>query len=148
MVITSNRKFATFILLIGVLCVLIGGFFVYQGFSKSNLIVNAMRTENISYGGADGTIDGIIDTPTEAAEMAGILNMHRHENFGNYTELQRDDPNRQQILNAMTMENSLNLAQMGAGVADMAKGTGAFMLIIGLALSTSAVIALRPSVLK
>jgi hypothetical protein len=148
MVITSNKKFATFVLLVGVVCVLIGGFFVYQGISKSNLVINAMRSENITYGGAGGDINGIIDTSAEAATMAAILNTHSHEQFGNYSQLKRDDPNRQQILNAMTMQNALNLAVMGSGVAEMAEGTGGFMLIIGLSLVAGGAIALRPSLIK
>ena len=129
-------------LVLGVISIALGSFFIYQGLNKAALITETMKEENITYGAADGSIQGIIDTPTEAASMAAILKEHRLAQ-GNYAELDRTDPKRQTILNAMTMENSLTLAEMGYGLTQVVEGTGAFMLLVGIALGTSGVVGLR-----
>jgi hypothetical protein len=106
------------------------------------MLTNAMKEEKITYAAADGSINGVIDTPAEAASMAAVLKEHR-QSTGIYTELAKDDPARQTILNAMVMENSLNLAQMGFGLTQVVEGTGAFMILVGIALGTSGTVGLR-----
>jgi len=101
--------------------------------------------EKVTYSGADGTIDGIIDTPQEAQVMADITRDHRFQSYGYYSELQRDDPKRDGILKAMTIENSLNLARMGSGLAQVVEAIGAFMAIIGLTLAVGGVSVIRSS---
>jgi hypothetical protein len=139
MAFTIGKKLALFVLVMGVVSIGMGGIFIFQGIDKGNLIISSMCAENIEYGGADGEIVGIIDTPHEAQVMAGILREHRVERYGNYAQLERDDPNRQTILNAMTMENSLNLAQLGYGLSQVVLATGIFMLIVGITLGVGAV---------
>ncbi len=138
-VIVHNKKLVVTVLLVAIISIAMGGFFISQGIGKSNLIVEAMRLEQVTYGGADGEIEGIIDTPQEAQIMANILREHRLESYGHYSELERDDPNRETILKALTMENSLNLAQLGYGLCDVVKATGAFMIVIGLTLGVTVV---------
>lgn len=142
--VTANRKvFSIVLIAAGIIALVFGVVFIAQGFMKSSLISDAMQMEKASYGSADGEIDGVIDTSSEAQVMAGVLRDHRMENFGYYTELERDDPNRATILSAMTMENSLNLAVLGYGVTDIAKASGGFMLVIGLALTFSGIFIAR-----
>lgn len=133
MVITRSKKLAIWVVVVGIVSMALGASFIVQGFAKSNLITKAMIAENITYGGAGGTIVGIIDTPQEAQAMANILEEH-HLAMGNYSQLKKDDPARQTILNAMTMENSLNLAQIGFGLTQVVEATGAFMILVGLTL--------------
>lgn len=132
MVLTANKKLSALVLLVGILSVVIGGIFISQGIAKSDLITASMIEEKIKYNAADGSIDGIIDSPQEAQAMAGILKEHRMTNYGNYSELKRDDPKRDQILKAMTMENSLNMAQLGYGLTDVVKLSGVWIVVIGL----------------
>jgi len=145
MAIVPSRKLAFLILVLSLISFVFGGVFITQGFDKSRLITEAMRLEKATYAGEDvnGAIVGVIDTPQEAAAMAEVLKKHRLEQ-GIYTELQRDDPKRATILSAMTMENSLHLAHVGFGLADVVKATGAFMIIVGLALGLSAYSVIRP----
>jgi hypothetical protein len=140
--ILRNKTLASMMLILGVVSIVMGGFFIFQGFSKAAMLTNAMKEEKITYAAADGSINGIIDTPTEAASMAAVLKEHRQAT-GIYTELGRDDPARQTILNAMVMENSLNLAQMGFGLTQVVEATGAFMILVGITLGTSGTIGLR-----
>ena len=65
--------------------------------------------------------------------MANTLREHRLD-IGIYTELARDDPQRDTILKAMTIENSLNLAQLGYGVTTVVIVSGVSMVIMGIAL--------------
>jgi len=127
----TGKTLAVLVLVIGIVSIALGGFFIQQGFAKAALLTDEMTKANITYGGAGGDIDGIIDTPQEAQVMANILNEHSAE-LGNYTQLARDDPNRQTILNAMTMTNSLEMAVMGFGLTDVVKASGAFMVLVGL----------------
>jgi len=143
MVISGTKKLGTILILAGIISLVFSGVFVFQSVSKANLITEAMCLENVTYGGADGTIDGVIDTPAEAQVMAGILREHRMERYGYYSELERDDPNRETILKAMTMENSLNLAQVGYGLADVVKFTGLFMGLVGVTLVVSGAFVIR-----
>ena len=141
--ITINRNLGKVVLLLGVVALVIGAVFISQGVTKSNLITEAMRVEQITYGGAD-EIDGVIDTATEAELMAGILREHRLD-IGIYSELDRDDPRRDTILKAMTIENSLNLAQLGYGVVTVVVVSGIFMVIIGIAVSGTGLVLYRLS---
>ena len=140
-----SKKLAVFVLLVGVVSVVMGGVFIFQGIDKGNLVVEAMCAEKVEYGGADGTIVGIVDNTQEAQVIAGILREHRIENYGFYTQLERDDPNREGILKAMTMENALNLAQLGYGLSQVVWATGIFMVIIGITLGVGAISVIRSS---
>jgi hypothetical protein len=133
---------AILVVVLGVVSLALGGFFVKLGFEKADLITQQMVAQEITYGGAGGDIVGIIDTPQEAQVMADILQEHSKE-LGNYSQLARDDPNRQQILNALTMTNSLEMAVMGYGLTDVVKATGAFMILVGFTFIVIAVPAFR-----
>ena len=128
-----GKRVAILVLVVGLIALAVGGVFITLGFQKANLITTSMAAQNVSYAGAGGDILGIIDTPQEAQVMATILEQHRSERYGSYTSLGKDDPNRQTILNAMTMENSLNMAVLGYGLTDVVKASGAFMVLVGLA---------------
>ncbi len=131
--ITVNRHLGKVVLLLGVAALVIGAIFIGQGIAKNTMITEAMRVEQITYGGAE-EIQGVIDTAAEAELMASVLKEHRLE-IGIYSELGREDPGRATILKAMTMENSLNLAQLGYGVVTVVIGIGIFMVIVGIAVS-------------
>jgi hypothetical protein len=75
--------------------------------------------------------------------MAAILKEHRTQNYGYYSKLDRTDPNRDQILKAITMETSLNLAQLGYGLTDVIKATGAYIGLLGITLCISGVFLAR-----
>ena len=145
MLASQSKKIAVLVLVVGILSLVLGGVFIAQGFSKANLITDAMVLEKASYSAEDakGMIAGIIDTPKEAQVMAGILREHRIHNSGHYTELERTDPSSDSILKAMTLENSLNLAQLGYGLTDVVKANGAFMIIIGLSLTVGSASVIR-----
>jgi len=130
------------LLIFAVISVAFGIAFIQQGFSKNAMISEALASEKVTYAAEDaqGAIAGVIDTSAEAMVMAEILKEHRTHNYGYYSELKRDDPAREQILKAITMENSLNLAQLSFGLVTVIIITGVFMIVVGLALGTIAFI--------
>ncbi len=142
--ITINRNLGKIVLLLGVVALVIGVVFISQGIVKNNMITQAMQMEQITYGGSE-EIEGVIDTAAEAELMAGVLMEHRMDDYGIYSELDREDPNRATILKAMTMENSLNLAQMGFGMVTVVIVSGIFMVIIGFAVSGTGLVLYRLS---
>lgn len=133
------------LLVLAVISLAFGAMFIYQGVNASDMLTKALVAEKVSYTADDakGAIKGVIDTPEEAVVMSSILREHRLKNYGYYAELKRDDPKRDQILKAITMENSLNLAQLGFGLATVIIVTGVFMIVTGLALGMVA-FAIRP----
>jgi hypothetical protein len=139
-----NKGLGLLVSAIGVVAIVMGAFFIAQGFSKNALITKAMVSENITYTGAGSKITGIIDTAAEAKVMADTLAEHRAK-LGSYSSLKNGDPNRQTILNAMTMENSLTMAQMGFGLVQVVQATGGFMILIGLALGGVGIAVMRPT---
>ena len=142
----SSAKIGMIVLLIfAVVCLAFGAVFIQQGISKNQLITQALAFEKVKYGGEDaqGAIVDVIDTPKEAMVMAEILREHRTTDYGYYSELKRDDPNRDQILKALTMETSLNLAQLSYGLVTVVEVNGVFMIVVGLALGTVAFV-IRP----
>lgn len=137
-----GKKIAVIVLLVGLVSIALGGFFIQTGFAKADLLHETMVKQNITYTGAGGTISGIIDTPQEAQAMADVLQEHSSK-YGSYSAMTKDDPNRQTVLNALTMSSSLELAVLGFGLTDIVKATGAFMVLIGLALGLIAIPTLR-----
>ena len=83
---------------------------------------------------ADAAIPGVPVTDAKTAQaQADVIKAHSHERYGLYSEMGRDDPNRQTYLSGMTLRNSLGLAVLAFGLSDLALGSGAVLLILGLA---------------
>ena len=143
LVITKKNTLAVLFILVGIISIVFSGVFLYEGFDKSKLITREMQSENITYTSAGGEIAGVIDNPAEAIVMAGVLKEHRSTRYGAYTTLKNGDPNRDQILKAMTMENALNLAVLGYGVTDVVKASSAFMGLTGLLFTVAGVVLAR-----
>ena len=62
---------------------------------------------------------------------AKIIALHTDGKYGIYSSLDRDDPHRADILTGLPLRNSLNMAVMGYGLANLAIGTGAVIVLMG-----------------
>ena len=147
-----TRGLAILVLVLGVVAVVLGGIFVAQGMAKENLLVTAMQQEKITLGIPTEQLAGgeVIDTAKEAEIAGDTVREHRHSispTYGDLLEGEKFNPTNPKQLTyaqALNLENYLYLAVLGFGVTQVVVGSGAFMIITGLALVGTGV-ALRRS---
>ena len=148
-----TRGLAILVLFLGVVAVIIGGVFIGLGFAKENLLVTAMRQEKITLGiPTDKLSEGEVIDSAEEAEIAGdTVREHRHSIAPTYGDLLGDekfnpaDPTQLTYAQALNLENYLYLAVLGFGVTQLVMGSGAFMVITGIALGGTGVVLHRLS---
>lgn len=146
-----NRYLAILVVIFGVVSVVIGSVFIAQGVEKSSWMKEAMRLEKVTLTLSDEQIakGEVIDTLEEAQAAGDTIREHRRNIAPTYEELLgggRFDPTNPQQLSyaqALNMENYLYLAVLGFGVTTVIMGTGAFMIIMGVALGTTGVVLFR-----
>ena len=78
------------------------------------------------------------DAATAQAQQDAIKS-HTFGRWAPYSELDRDDPRRETYVTGLTLRNSLNLAVIGFGVADLAIGMGAVTIVLGLIIAGLAI---------
>jgi hypothetical protein len=135
------RKLAVLILILGVIGVVLGGVFIWQGIAKNNLIVNRMKVEKVSL--ALDSNNPIVLTPitnsASAQKAADTIAGHRRSIAPSYQELlgggQFDPTNAKDLTyaQAMNLENYLYLAVTAFGLIQVVMGSGAYMVVVGLA---------------
>jgi len=129
------------VLLVGVVSVVMGIVFVQQGFAQEDFLVTAMEQEQITVAG----IDGIIDSADKALLAGNTIREHRRGIAPTYGDLlggERYNPTDTKQLSyaqALNLENYLYLAVASFGIFTVIKATGAFMVIVGLALGGTGV---------
>jgi hypothetical protein len=141
------------VIVLGIVSIVIGGIFLWQAFAKNDVLVTAMRQENITLGiESDALAAGeVIDTAKEAEIAGDTVRQHRHNIAPTYGDLlggaPYDPTNVQQLTyaQALNLENYLYLAVLGFGVTQIAMGAGAFMVITGIALGVTGGLLLRKS---
>lgn len=146
-----SRYLAILVVIFGVVSVVIGSVFIAQGVEKSSWMKEAMRLEKVTLTLSDEQIakGEVIDTLEEAQAAGDTIREHRRNIAPTYEELLgggRFDPTNPQQLSyaqALNMENYLYLAVLGFGVTTVIMGTGAFMIIMGVALGTTGVVLFR-----
>ena len=119
-------------IVIGFWMILIGTVVIEMGYDARDRIRNALAKELIITS-QDASIPGV---PVEDVETAraqhDVIEDHAYGRFGPYTGMDRNDPNRETYLNGLILRNTLNLAILGFGVADMAIGLGAVTIVLGV----------------
>lgn len=146
-----SRYLAIMVLLAGVVGVVIGSVFIAQAVEKNNWMSEAMRVEQVTFSLSEEQIaEGeVIDTAEEAQVAGDTIKEHRRNIASTYEDLLgggRFDPTNLEHLSyaqALNMENYLYLAVLGFGVTTVIIGTGAFMIIMGIALGATGVVLLR-----
>ncbi len=136
------RGLAIMVLFLGLVAVVLGGVFIAQGVAKDNLLVTAMQNEKITLGiPSEKLAEGEVIDSAQEAEVAGdTVREHRHGIAPTYGDLlgdkQFDPTNPKQLTyaQALNLENYLYLAVLGFGITQVAIGSGAFMVVMGIAL--------------
>ena len=143
------RFLSLIILSIGVVAIIVGGVFIGLGVVKSNQLSEAMRVEQVRlplHPEEEEAEPVLIDTSAEAQAAGDIIREHRRSIAPTYQDLLgegRYDPTNPQHLSyaqALNMENYLYLAVIGFGLTQAVMGTGAFMLITGIALGSTGLV--------
>jgi hypothetical protein len=75
-----------------------------------------------------------VDSAAEAKAQADVIQHHILETTGGktYSEMARDDPNRQLYLQAVTLRTALMESYLAFKVADLVLGIGAIVALLGL----------------
>jgi len=140
-----TRYLAIMVLLVGVVSMVLGIVFVQQGFAQEDFLITAMEQEQITIDG----IDGIVDSADKALLAGNTVREHRRGIAPTYGDLlggERYNPTDLKQLSyaqALNLENYLYLAVASLGIFTVVKATGAFMIIVGLALGGTGVVLLR-----
>jgi hypothetical protein len=137
-----TRVLSILVLFLGVVAVVLGGVFIAQGIAKDNLLVTAMQQEKITLGieSERMAVGEVIDSAEEAEIAGDTIREHRHGIAPTYGDLlggEKFNPTNPQQLTyaqALNLENYLYLAVLGFGVTQLAIGSGAFMVVTGIAL--------------
>jgi hypothetical protein len=132
------------IMAFGVLALIMGAVFLWQGFLKQSYLVQTMRQENITLGmlGIKGDKANEVIDNGETLQLAGdTVRGHRHSIAPSYEDVlggkQFDPTNPKQLTyaQAINLENYLYLGVTAFGLVTVVLAMGGFMMITGLPLS-------------
>ena len=145
------RVSVVIIFILALISAVVGIVFLYEAYSKQNYLVDAMKQENISLSdlGIKGGPPGIIDNMEKAQIAADTVRGHRHTIAPSYGALmgggKYDPTNPTHLLyaQALNIENYLYLAVLGFGVIQIAAATGAFMIVVAVALAVIGLVLLK-----
>jgi len=122
-------------LALGIVFIAVGAMFMITGMDAKNMITNELVAQDISLGNDavefGGTPGDLVNDAVTAEVEAKIIALHTDGKYGVYSSLERDDPHRDDIIKALALRNSLNMAVMGHGVANLAIGAGAIIVLMG-----------------
>ena len=136
---TKVRNLGLAVIISGAIALAMGIVFVQQGYSREAFLREAMTQEQITIEG----VEGIIDTQEEAQKAGDTVREHRHGIAPTYGELLGEgrfnpaEPEQLTYAQALNLENYLYLAVASFGVFTVAKATGGFMIVMGLALGAT-----------
>jgi hypothetical protein len=135
------RQLALIVAVLGVIGVAVGGVFIWQGIAKNDLIVNRMKLEKVSLA-VDPNNPKQLTTVTDAAsaqKVADKIAADRRAIAPTYQDMLaggRFDPTNPKEVSyaqAMNLENYLYMAVMAFGLTQSVMGSGAYMVVTGLA---------------
>jgi len=133
------KKLGIIVIVFAVISLAMGIVFVQLGFAKEAFLTEAMKQEQIELDG----VEGIIDTAEEAQIAGDTVREHRHGIAPTYGDLlgggrfNPTEPKQLSYAQALNLENYLYLAVASFGMFTIAKVTGAFMIVMGLALGAT-----------
>ena len=135
------------VMIMAVVTLVIGIVFIVQGVTKAEWMKDAMRVEQVTLGIEESAVakGDVVDSASEAQRAGDTIREHRRGIAPTYDDLLgggRFDPTNPEHLKyaqALNMENYLYLAVLGFGLTDVVLASGVFMLVMGIALSTTGV---------
>jgi hypothetical protein len=148
-----NRLLALIVAVLGIVCLGIGIFFIFQGVSKNNYIVDNLKQEKITLGLTQEQINAgqVVDNAAQVQAASEKVRSDRRSIAPTYSDLLKGghfdptNPTQLTYAQAMNLENSLNTTLLAFGTVQIAEGAGAFMIIAGLAIIAAGIILWRLS---
>ena len=128
------------VIILGIIALAMGIVFVQQGFEREAWLTQTMASEQIALPDGSGTI---VDNAALAEAAGDIVREHRHGIAPTYGDLlggdrfNPTDPMQLTYAQALNLENYLYLAVTAFGVFTVVKASGAFMIVMGLALGAT-----------
>ena len=124
---------------LGIGMTVLGSIFIFMGLDARGEVRDALVKEHVITSD-DAPIPGVLveDAATAKAQQDAIES-HTFGRWGPYSSLDPDDPRRDAYITGLTIRNSLNLAVVGFGVADLAVAMGAVTIVLGLIIAGLAV---------
>ena len=148
-----NRYLSIIIMLLGLVALVLGGVFIFEGIAKNSLIVNRMEVEKVTLA-VNPDNPGVvsqINNAAEAQKAADTIASHRRAIAPTYQDLLaggRFDPTNPLHLSyaqAMNLENYLYMAVTAFGLIQVTMAAGVFMVVVGLALGGGGLVLFRMS---
>ena len=145
------RTIALVVAILGLVAIVIGSVFVFEGISKNALIVDRIKVENVTLAlDPDNPNERtLIQSASDAQKAADIIAEHRRSIAPTYVDLLGDgrfdptNPTHLTYAQAMNLENYLYLAVSAFGLIQVAMAAGAFMIVCGIALVLIGLLLLR-----
>jgi hypothetical protein len=136
------KKLALVVIVLAVVATAIGVVFVAEGFAKNKLIVDRMNVEKVTLAldPNNPSVTTQINNAAEAQKAADTIASHRRSIAPTYQDLlggkQFDPSNPQELVyaQAMNLENYLYMAVTAFGLIQVTLASGAFMVVVGIAL--------------
>ncbi|HEX6236799.1 MAG TPA: hypothetical protein VFZ68_06380 [Acidimicrobiales bacterium] len=118
--------------------VVVGGIIsIVAGVVTWLVVRDQLQDENITVSDDADRFEGWeVDGPFTAYEQANVIERHALEETGGltYAELERDDPRREQAMQASFLRASLFTSVVSFGVAAFAVGLGILLILVGVGL--------------
>lgn len=148
---SMSRTVSLVIAILGVVAIVVGAVFVFQGISKNNLIIERMKVEKVTLALDPDNPKQLtpVDSTDDAQKAADIISAHRRALAPTYQDLLgtgRFDPANQKHLTyaqAMNLENYLYMAVTAFGLIQVVLAAGAFMIVTGIALVLTGLVLFR-----
>ena len=143
-----SRNIPLIIAILGIVAIVIGVVFVFEGMSKNNLIQDRMKIEKVTLAvdPDNPTKLTYIQNADDAQKAADTIASHRRAIAPTYQDLLgggKFDPTNPKDLTyaqAMNLENYLYMAVTAFGLIQVVTASGVFMVVTGLALGGTGVV--------
>jgi hypothetical protein len=137
------RKLAVVVIILGIIGILLGGVFLWQGASKYFLIVDRMNVEKVTLAVDPNSPQQVttVNSAASAEAVADKIAIDRRKIAPTYQDLLKQsngrfDPTIPQEISyaqAMNLENYLYMAVTAFGLTESVAGSGAYMILTGAA---------------
>lgn len=117
---------------IGLVFVGAGWYTIGEGFEARDLVRAELADEQVVTS-KDASIPSTLVMNVATAEVqAATIKEHTYGQFGPYSGMERDDPNRDTYLKGLTLRNSLNMAVLGFKISELVVGIGVLIIAVGV----------------